>query len=64
MVGENVPGASVCMSNAVRAEAKDRGLFFPALLIGSVDLLFGVAIVVVVISSADDCASVCGGEGD
>ena len=58
--GESVPGDNVCMSNAVRAEANERVLFFVA---GSWDLPFGVAVVVVVIGSTADCVIVRGGEG-
>jgi hypothetical protein len=57
--GESVPGDRVCISNAVRADAKNRVLLFAALFVGSLILAFGVAIV----GSTADCASVRGGEG-
>jgi len=62
-VGESIPGDRVYMLTAVNAETKDHLLFLPPLFIGSLNLLFGVAIAVVLIGSIANCPSVCGGQG-
>jgi len=61
-VGESVPGDRVCTSNAVNAETKDHVLFLPPLFVGSLNLLFGVAIAVVLVGSIADCPGVRGGQ--
>jgi len=56
-VGESVPGDSVYLSNAVRADVKERVLFLPPLLVDS------LVIVVIAVGSTTKCASVRGGKG-
>jgi hypothetical protein len=60
--GKSVRGDSVYMSNADKAEAKERVRLFPPLLVGSLILPFGIAIVIVVGSIAT-CAIIRGDEG-